>query len=393
LEFDAQGSDIRYMGQFFGVTEAPAEAFPAGLLRDLWHALGHSPATVALVEGRGGRWPAAFFAIKTAAGWARMVDTVSAAGIAVAGTEQFAALQRLHAASRSTNVALVVDEYARPLPYVGFEFFGLGDSGAVREALAKAGATDVAIDAFEELHERLPRLHTALRPIVPGAALDMPWQHRFLQLSHTKVNLRPEGLSLKSYLRLDTSAASAFTGAGFASSSHGAGARAELRRSLRSGFKMNCAKIDALQTTCPFFEVALPIIRGLWNDALARVPARDLPLFAEAARESVVSAGIRRLTLRLAAGLSSAGRSERSPSQQILQELGIDDVEPLGASPEQIALLTGHVLAGDAPPPVMDYLYSVVLPAAVEWIDAWLEVATRVAADREDLWRYFGICF
>jgi hypothetical protein len=114
----------------------------------------------------------------------------------------------------------------------------------------------------------------------------------------------------------------------------------------------------------------LPIVRGLWNDALARVPATNLPLFSVAARDAVVTAGMCRITACLAPGLSSGGRLERSPSQQLLRELGISDVEPLGASAEQLALLTRHVLAGDAPTPVMEHLYSVVLPIAVEWINA-----------------------
>ncbi|MFM1887613.1 MAG: hypothetical protein RL026_2770 [Pseudomonadota bacterium] len=391
LEFDALGGDVRYMGQFFGVTDASECSLPPGLLRDFRRVLGRAPSTAALIEGRGGRWPAAIFPIRTASEWDLMVDSVLAAGLDVATPEQFAALQKLQDHSRAINVALAVDEQGRPLPSIGLEIFGVGTSPGLREVLLAAGAPVAAVEAFEGLRRRLPLMHTLAQPLVPGASLDVPWQRRILQLSHLKVTLRRDGLLLKTYLRLDTSAPGAAAASPSGASRYVPAVRSELRRALRDAVASAPAQIGALRATCPHFDLVLPIVRFFWNDALARVPSAELPLFAAAVRDSVVAAGVQRLAPYFSTGFPVNAGAPQSAGQLLMRELGMSAPEVQGASAGSCAATSRQIMAGEAPQAVMDHVYSVVLPVAVDWIESWRELAARVAGDREQLLRHFGI--
>jgi len=391
LEFDAQAGDIRYMGQFWSVTDASPESLPAGLLRNLGLALGRAPATAALIEGRGGRWPGAVFPVHTAAEWKQMTDVVREAGIGSLWGDQLAALQTLQAEAKAVHVGVAVDDRGRPVPMMGFEFFGLPCSEATRSAFASAGVPAASIEAFESLHARLPQLSMRSMPLIEGVPMDAPWQRRFLHLSHTKVNLRPDGARLKMYIRLDNAAPSGFVSRGAEGLSEVAAVRAEMRRSLRAGSHTDSVRIDALREKVGFADVAIPIVRGLWNNALASVPSSHLPLFTSVARDAVVSAGVQRLSTQLADALTHTTVATRSDGQQFLHDLGIAEAlaEPLSA--DQVAHIVRGVLAGSASTAILEHIDFVVIPMAVDWIESWREIAGRVAADRDGLWEAFGI--
>ena len=391
LEFDAQAGDIRYMGQFWSVTDASPESLPAGLLRNMGLALGRAPVTAALIEGRGGRWPGAVFPVHTAAEWKQMAEVIREIGIGALWGDQLAALQTLLAEAKAVHVGVAVDDRGRPVPMVGFEFFGLPCSEATRSAFASAGVPAASIEVFESLHSRLPRLSMRSVPLIEGVPMEAPWQRRYLHLSHTKVNLRPDGARLKMYVRLDSAGPSGFVSRGAEGLPEVAAVRAEMRRSLRAGSHTDSPRIDALREKIGFADVAIPMVRGLWNNALATVPSSHLPLFTPVARDAVVSAGVQRLSTQLAYALLHTTIAPRSDGKQLLHDLGIAEVLAEPAPSEQVEQIVRGVLAGSASTAILEHLDFVVIPAAVDWVESWREIAGRVAADRDGLWEAFGI--
>lgn len=391
LEFDAQGDDIRYMGQFWSVTDAPPDSLPSGLLRDLQQALGRPPATVALIEGRGGRWPGAVFPVASADEWARMVETLRSAGLGSLCGEGLSAVQSLQAQSKAVHIGVAVDDRGRPLPMLGFELFGLPASTATRSAFVAAGVPWASIEAYEGLHARLPRLAMRTFPLIEGGALEVPWQRRYLHLSHTKVNLRPDGARLKMYVRLDSAAPGGYASPDAELARAVAPSRAEMRRSLRGGCHTDSATLDALRGKISWADVAIPIVRGLWNNALARVPTSHLPLFTTCARDAVVSAGIERISIQLTDALLHTSAAARSEGQQFLHDLGLVPALAEPKSEERLVQIMRDALLGHGAQPMREHLDFVVIPMAADWIENWREIAARVAADRSALLEYLGI--
>ena len=391
LEFDAPEGDIHEMGEFFSVTDAAVEAFPAGILRDLRRALGRAPTTAALIEGRGPRSYGALFPMATADDWDRMADVVGAASMGVAGAAQLAAMQVLMDTSRSANVGIVVGTDHRVLPAIGFEFFGLKVSNAISEALATAGVPEASIEAFAAVAARLPELATRNLPIVAGSPLDLPWQQRYLHLSHAKVNCRPDGVAVKWYVRIDTAAPGGFTTARPSRSRNLVSARAELRRSLRAGFATGSVALDSLRDKSRWSAITVPIVRGLWNEALARVPVAELPLFGEVARDAVVAAGLSRLETALGDTLLEGAAGALSEGARLLRDIGIADSGADDPTAGPLEALVQSIRSGTASSDIMEHVEDVVIPMAVDWIEDWRDTAHRVAADRSLLFEQLGI--
>jgi hypothetical protein len=391
LEFDSQAGSPRYMGQFFSVTDAEQASFPPGLLRDLRRVLGRAPATAALIEGRGGRWPAAIFPLCTDRDWRCLAERFAPTINVPRWDRPMAALASLQAHAVAVNASVAVDESGLPLPMVGFEFFGLHDSAAVRETLAAAGVSPVSIKAFAELQARLPHLAVRSVPLIAGSPIELPWQRRFLHLSHAKLNLRPDGVRLKLYLRLDSAAPKGLTSAGATVRREVAYARSELRRSLRAGSHTDAPAVDAVRQGMTCSDLAMPILRGFWNRALAEVPLAQLPFYTAVARDAVVSAGLRRLSGLLPDSAFNEGACARGGGQQLLHDLGIGDLAYEAPSAARVAEHVRGLVFGQASPAAHENLDHVVIPAVAEWIEGWREIADRVATDRAALWDTFGI--